>query len=100
MQRKLKHLKKYIYKTDIFCVQEAHGDWALLRKHLGDVLVKFWAFCTFYGSSNKGGLITFVSKEACPNFDDIHEEVFVQGRVLLSCYITGPRRFSNHIEHS
>ena len=83
MKIKIKHLKKSLANTDIFCVQEAHGNETQLRKHLGEVLVRFWAFCSFCDQGSKGGIITFVSKEACPDPNKILSEVIVPGRVLL-----------------
>ena len=64
-------------------MQEAHGNDALVRKYLSEILLNYWHFCSF-GEGNKGGVITFIRKDACPLMDRIVSEVPVPGRVLVT----------------
>ena len=81
MCRKIKLLVKQIKKSSIFCVQEAHGNSALLNKHFRKLLLDYWVFSSFVGQGS-GGVLVFVSKKIVPNQEDITSEVLVAGRVM------------------
>ncbi len=65
----------------IFCLQETHGNWALLNKHFRLLLEDYWAFASF-GPHNAGGVVVFVSKSVAPSFDCVSTQELVIGRVL------------------
>ena len=81
MCRKVKLLIKNIKKSNIFCVQEAHGNLALLNKHLRKLLVDYWVVSSFVGQG-AGGVLVFVSKKSVPDFNSISCEVLFEGRVI------------------
>ena len=65
----------------VFCLQETHGNRALLDKHFRLILRDYWAFHTF-GKHNSGGIVTFVSKQIAPSFESVELDPIVEGRVL------------------
>jgi exonuclease III len=81
MCRKVKLLTKQIIKSNIYCVQEAHGNFALLSKHLRKVLLDYWVFSSFL-SQGMGGVLVFVSKKTVPDVKSISCEALFAGRVL------------------
>ena len=82
MCRKIKLACKQIRKLSVFCIQETHGDSALLQKHFKKILLDYWAFSSFGDNKNAGGVITFVSKRVCPNVSHADSEAVVIGRAL------------------
>ncbi len=82
MCRKIKIAIKHIKKSSIFCVQEAHGNEALLQKHFRKVLLDYHVFSSFLSGQGSGGVLTFVSKKNASNRECINSEALVCGRVL------------------
>jgi hypothetical protein len=83
LKRKVKLLCKYVRRSNVFCVQETRGSWALIEKHLGLIRRDFWIVVSFC-ESNAGGIITFIRKTTCPTESQLSNEVLVDGRAMCT----------------
>ena len=81
MCRKTKLAIKHCKKMSIFCVQEAHGNEALLNKHLRKLTLDYWVFSSFL-RQGLGGVLVFVAKRIAPNRELVSSEILVPGRVM------------------
>ena len=88
LKRKVKLLCKYVRSSNIFCVQETRGSWALIDKHLRLIRRDFWIVASFC-ESNAGGVITFIRKTTCPAESQLSNQVLVDGRAICTV-LQGP----------